>query len=214
MNICKHSIVLLLTFILAACSSPDEPQLIAEYSSEEAIASYPNVAMPEPGNMEIYNATLFIEVRQVDKAAEKAILLANHFEGYLVNSRIWLQNNDKYIHLVLAVPAWRYEDMHTELLRLGELRSEHITGEITSVEEQAWGQYSYFTVQLFPTTTSIPHISLPNWRPVQTVQKAWDVFITIFGFLLDIVIWVVVVVGPFVLLGWIVQLIISKMKVR
>jgi hypothetical protein len=37
---------------------------------------------------------------------------------------------------------------------------------------------------------------------MQTFQRAFGVFVNIFGFLVDIVIWVGVVIGPFLLIGW------------
>ena len=46
-----------------------------------------------------------------------------------------------------------------------------------------------------------------SWRPAvgnpeRTFASALQVFTTIFGFLVDILIWLLVVVGPFVLLVW------------
>ncbi|MBN2550223.1 MAG: hypothetical protein JXB15_13755 [Anaerolineales bacterium] len=41
-----------------------------------------------------------------------------------------------------------------------------------------------------------------GWNPGRTLRSALGVFLSIFGFLADIIIWLLVVVGPFVLLGW------------
>jgi membrane protein required for beta-lactamase induction len=34
------------------------------------------------------------------------------------------------------------------------------------------------------------------------LADAWGVFTAIFGFILDVLIWVIVVIGPFALMGW------------
>jgi hypothetical protein len=52
----------------------------------------------------------------------------------------------------------------------------------------------------------------PAWRPARTLQQAFSVFLSIFGFLTDILIWVVVVVGPFLLIGLGIGLIIRKRR--
>lgn len=202
----KYSILIFLTLILAACSSTGNPQLIAEHPAEAAgaaIAIYPKTTFPTPDQSIIYHANLLLEVRQVDRAADKAILLAEHFEGYLVSSRAWIQNDQKFIHLVLAVPAWHFEEMHAELMRLGNLRSEQISSEDTFIDDHAWEQFSFITVQFHPQTTALPRLTFPDWRPVQTFHKAMDVTAAIFAFLLDVVIWVLVVLGPFLVIGWI-----------
>ncbi len=198
----KYSFLILLTIILAACSSLHAPQLIAEYPDESAIAIYPKTTFPEHEQSIVYHANLLLDVRQVEKAAENAILLAEHFEGYLVSSRSWIQDNEKIVHLVLAVPAWYFEEMRTELIRLGDLRSEQISGNFPSLDDQEWRQYSYITVQLHPKSTALPRLTLPDWRPIQTFHKAIEVTGAIFAFLLDVIIWILVVLGPFVFLVW------------
>jgi hypothetical protein len=212
----KKNVLLLLWLILAlaSCAPMDAPQLIAEHPVEEAIAVYPKIQYPEPGETLIYNAGLTLEVRNVDNAAQKAIQLASALDGYLQSSNTWYQNDDKLIALVLVVPAWRFDEMHTELLKLGKLISEQISGDLIPAEPNSWTQYSYFTVQLHPKDTVMPPISFPDWRPITTFQKAWDVFMAIFGFLVDIVIWILVVIGPFILLGWLGRLLYRKIKIQ
>lgn len=211
MKFCVFLSLLLLSIALASCSSPGVAQLIAEHPADEPIAIYPSIPIPEPGDSITYNATIYLEVRQVDRAAEKAILLADHFDGFMVSTNSWYRKDDKHIQLILAVPAWRFDEMHAELLRLGELRSEQISGEVISPREYPQTQYSYFTIYLQPT---FPKLSLPDWRPIVTFQKAWDVFISIFGFLIDILIWILVLAGPFVLLGWASKKAINRYRKR
>jgi hypothetical protein len=207
-------IFFLLILLLSACALADEPQLIAEHPAEQAIAIYPVLPAPEPGHSIIYHANLLLEVHQVERTADKAIFFAQQFDGYLVNSQSWFQGNEQYIHLVLAVPAWHFADMHVELLKLGELQSEQISGDIISGYDTIQGQYSHFRLQLHPRGNAFGAISLPDWRPIQTFQQAWDVFTAIFGFLLDILIWVLVVAGPFAVAGWLIRRWVKKLQTR
>ena len=86
-------------------------------------------------------------------------------------------------------------------MRLGKLSGEWISSELVSPGSGTTDKYSQITIYLHPRETRLPKISLLNFHPLRTIEKAWGVFVSIFGFLLDIFIWVIVVVGPFVLIG-------------
>ena len=90
-----YCLFLLLIPLLSSCAPANEPQLIAEHPAEQAIAIYPIPPEPEPWQSIIYHASLLLEVHQVERAADKAIRLAEHFGGYLVNSQSWFQNEDR-----------------------------------------------------------------------------------------------------------------------
>jgi len=191
-------LILFLTVMLAACSSPDGPEQIATYPHEAPIA----VAPRYPDTSVVYNATLDLEVSNVERAAERAKEIAFDQNGYLVSSQSWYQDGEKHMTIVLAVPAVRFDDVREDLLRLGSVVGEWISSELANKQTETWETYSQITLYLHPKESAFPEISLPKWRPVRTFEKAWDVFVSVFGFLLDIVIWVVVVAGPFVLIGW------------
>jgi len=188
----------LIAGILTACSQADSPAQIAAHLKEEPIAVY---ARP-PESMLIYNATLDMQVSNVERAAERAKEIAFEQDGYLVSAQSWYQDGEKHTTLVLAVPAYRFDRARDDLLRLGILVGEWISSELVSPGGGVLDTYAQITIYLHPKDSALPEISLPEWRPVRTFEKAWDVFVSIFGFLLDIVIWVVVVAGPFVLIGW------------
>lgn len=190
--------ILLLAILSVACSSSEGPEQIAAFPIETPIAispRYPETAL-------VYNATLDLEVSNVERAAERAKEIAFEQNGYLVSSQSWYQDGKKHMSVVLAVPAFHFDDSRDELLRLGSVVGEWIASELISNEGDYWDTYSQFTLYLHPKESAFPQISLPEWRPVRTFEKAWEVFVSIFGFLLDIVIWVVVVAGPFLLIGW------------
>jgi hypothetical protein len=191
-------LILLLAVLLAACSSSAGPEQIATYPNEAPIA----VAPRYPDSTVVYNATLDLEVSNVERAAERAKEIAFEQNGYLVSSQSWYQDGEKHMNLVLSVPAVRFDDTREALLRLGSVVGEWISSELTNNQGDYRETYSQITLYLHPKTSAFPQISLPEWRPIRTFENAWKVFISIFSFLLDIVIWITVVTGPFVLIGW------------
>jgi hypothetical protein len=50
--------------------------------------------------------------------------------------------------------------------------------------------------------SSIKLPEFPDWHAASTFAQAFSVAAAIFRFLLDAAIWIVVVIGPFVLIGW------------
>jgi len=192
-----------LSILLSACASGGTPRLIASHATEiEPIAIQPIVPAPEIEHEVIYNSVLDLEVSNVDRAAEDAVDLASEYGGFLVNSSSWMQGRDKHTTLVLAIPTRNYEVVHNQLIRIGDLIAEQVYGDLIPAPGNSWEPYSHITVNLQPAAFSFPPISMPNWRPARTFLKAWGVFTSIFGFILDIAIWMVVVLGPFALLAW------------
>ena len=84
----------LLVFILTGCASPeDDPLLIAAYPSEKQITVYP---ITRPNTIVVYNATIDLEVSNVDKTVQKTEGLAYQYGGYLASSQSWFQGDQKY----------------------------------------------------------------------------------------------------------------------
>jgi hypothetical protein len=187
----------LVAAFLSACANADGPEQIAAFPKEEPIAVYPR--MPE--NQVVYNATLDLEVSDVERVAERAKEIAFEQQGYLVSAQSWYRDGEKHSTVVLAVPAPRFDRARDDLLRLGTLTGEWISSELVAAGDGGQDTFSQITLYLHPKESGFPEISLPQWRPVRTFHKAWDVFTSIFGFLLDVLIWVAVVVGPFLLIG-------------
>jgi len=203
-----------LALLLAACSGSATPQLIGSYPKQEAVS--PTYAPPPANLLVVYNAYLELEVRDTDQAARRATQLAYEYGGYLVNSQSWFVEERKYTTLTLAVPVARFEAARQALSRLGALVGESISGDVvrTGYGADEWNVYSNITVQLRPAAPSFSLPPLPRfgWSPVQTFQQAFGVFASIFTFLLDILIWIVVVVGPFVLMGLGVRALIRRFR--
>jgi hypothetical protein len=182
----------LLTLFAAGCSGA--PRQIASYPQEKTVAVYPN------NGSYVYDAYLEMEVRHPDVTAERAIELTQDYGGYLSNSQSWWLDGEEQFSLELMVPAANFDELYTELQRLGMVTSEHIYSRWDGSGD-GWGVYSHITLQLRSKTSDWPTISLGSWRPLDTLREAWGVSAAIFSFLLDMLIWMVVVAGPFVLIG-------------
>jgi len=195
-------LMFLMVLFLAACSSLAEtPQRIAAYPAENQIAVYP---VTPPDMVVVYTANIELTVSNVDKSVEKINNLAYEYGGYLTSSQTWYQENKKHTTVALAVPISHFDTVHRAVLGLGDLVHERVLGELqpAGFGDDEWRTFSTLTVHLHPKASVLPAVTLPDWRPVQTFSKAWDVFAAILAFLVDILIWVGVVAGPFVLLGW------------
>ena len=196
----KNNLILmsmLLVVLLTACSRAGAPEQIATYSMEKPIAVYPQ----PPESTLVYNATLDMEVANVERAVERAKEIAFEAGGYLISAQSWYRDGEKHSTVVLAVPVYRFDLVRDNLMRLGKISGEWISSELVSPDSGTRDQYSQITVYFHPRETRLPEISLSNFRPVRTIEKAFGVFISIFGFILDILIWAIIVLGPFVLIG-------------
>ena len=179
--------------LLAACAAVG-PRQIASYPAD---SREPHAVAPMPAEF-VYDAYMEMEVSDPGAAAGRAKELAEDNGGYLVSSQTYHWDNKTQVTAVLAVPAARFERLHTALLRLGTLKNERISGEW---EGSDWGAYSEVTINFQPSAWAVPELTT-GWNPGRTFRRAIEVFLTLFGFLADVLIWVGVVAGPFVLLAW------------
>ncbi len=184
---------ILLGLLLAACSAAG-PRQIAVYPAD---SHAPQTIAPLPSQF-VYDAYMEMEVSDPANASGRAKELAEDYGGYLVSSQTYHWDNKTQVTVVLAVPAGSFERLHTALLRLGNLKNERISGEW---EGDGWGAYSQVTLNFQPSAWALPNLT-SGWDPGRTFRRAAEVFITLFGFLADVLIWAAVVIGPFALLGW------------
>jgi hypothetical protein len=203
----RVSILVLLVLLLTGCAASAGPVQVASFPLATPIAKYP----PDPI---LYQTYIEVVVADVDRAAETAAYRATAYNGYLVSSDSWYAGGRKVISLELAVPTYNFENLRQELLGLGQVVNESLSGQ--PVDPPPYNhpvEYSQITLQLRKSGYFMPPpVQPPTWRPVRTLHKAFSVFLSIFGFLTDILIWVVVVAGPFLLIGLGIGLIIRKRR--
>ena len=185
---------------LAACGGSATPQLIGAYP-RDAIATY----APPPGSALIaYDAYVDLRVRDVAGAAEQAEALAYDNGGYVAQSRSWYEGDRLHVTLSLAVPVATYAALHEAVLRLGTLQDERVTGSLSYFSDgDRWNTFSTLTVHFAPAEPAWHMPTWPSfgWSPLATFRAAFEVFSGIFTVLVDVLIWITVVLGPFVLLG-------------
>jgi Domain of unknown function (DUF4349) len=193
---------------LTACGSfAATPQLIGSAPRPtESPAQLSGYAAAPENLLVVYNGSLDLEVRDVDAAAQRAAQLAYDYGGYLVESALWRSDGRRYATLTLAVPVGYYDQLYASLLRLGTVSSEYESGSLTALGpyQDEWNTYSHITLSLRPAAalTSLPRLPDTGWNPVRTFLQAFGFVAGILQWLVDILIWVVVVAGPFALLGW------------
>ena len=196
------SILVLIASLLSGCIAA--PIQVASAPHLTPIAKYP----PDPIQ---YQTFLEILVNNVDRAAETAAYRASANDGYLIRSDSWYSDGYKVITLELAVPTYNFENLRSELISLGQVINESLSGKPANPPTyDRFIEYSQITLQLRSTNLFISPIKPSGWDPLRTLQSAWSVFLTIFGFITDILIWILVVAGPFILIALIIRAIIRK----
>jgi len=201
-------LVLILALVLAACGGASAaPQLIGSYPQEpETGAGLPEYAPPARNLLVVYSASLELEARDVDAAADRAAQLAYDYGGYLAESQSWRRDGRKYTTLTLAVPVAYFEAVYAGLLELGTLISENVSGDLRPVGQYGdeWNTFTHITVSLRPAEglVSMPRLTGSGWNPIRTFLQAFGFVAGILQVVVDGLIWVVVVAGPFGLVGW------------
>lgn len=202
----RFSILIFFAFLLTSCAATAGPVQIASFPSLTPIAKYP------PDQI-IYRTYLEVLVSDVDRAAETAAYRASVYSGYLISSNSWYSDGRKIITLELAVPTYNFDNLRSDLISLGQVINENLSGQpANSPPYDNYTEYSQITLQLRSTGYFVPPVEPTGWDPMRTLQRAFSVFLSIFGFLTDILIWVVVVAGPFLLIGLGIGLIIRKRR--
>lgn len=188
-------VLALVAGLLTACSPGSSPQLIG---------SYPRSGAPPADVRVVYTARLTLEVSDVDAAAARAAEYAAAYGGYLAESHAWRQDGRKYASVTLAVPAPNFEALRQALLGLGSLLSETVSGQPKPIGGDDWRTYTHITLDLQPAASliALPPLPAPGWDPGRTLARALGVAYAIFGFVVDLLIWVLVVGGPFMFLAW------------
>jgi hypothetical protein len=184
---------------LAACSG-QAPQLIGSQPKQIGSSGY---SVPAPGGSIIYNAYMEMEVGDVDAAVQAAAQLARDYGGYLAEGR--LRAEDGWNTITVVIPAVYFDSAHNGLLSLGQLTREDISGVPIGGRpgEGLEGAYSKITLHFRQPPGAVWRPwPAPGWNPSRTFERALAWFISIFTFLIDVIIWIVVVGGPFGLMAW------------
>lgn len=201
-----------MVLLLPACAGSATPQLIGSYP-REVVATY----APPRNSVVVYDTYLKLLVADVGVAAEESETLAYSHGGYVSSSQSWYTDGQLHSTLALAVPVAAFDGLYGALLRLGTLEGERLTGSLQpGGDGTAWNVYATITVHLAPEARAWRWPTLPaiGWSPLSTFRAAFTVFAGIFTYMVDIVIWVTVVLGPFALMGLGLRAVIRRWKRR
>jgi hypothetical protein len=202
--------LLLAAAAVAGCAGSATPALIGSYPKVIATAAPPrNVFV-------VYTSDLELSVNSVDTAAIEAGEIAARFGGYLTEANIWSYSNPPQATVTLAIPVAYYQDARKAVSSLGTLTSERLSGDLTIAYGDAarWTTFTHLTLRLTQAKVIAAPRSWPSfgWSPAQTLAQAFGVSAMLFTIVLDIVIWVVVVLGPFVLLGLVIRWVLRQVR--
>ena len=182
--------------VLSAAALEDTPVPIAAYPSPLSELTDSDTLQP----VTVYNITLELEVDDLQAAVSEAVRLNAACGGRLVTSQRWTEEGREVVFLEFAVPDDQSARLHSALLKLGRKTS----GNFATYSRDCLGCLPYAHISLYlrhsPGLVS-PYLS-EGWHPLRTFRAAFRVFTRIFGFLADILIWLAVVGGPFVLIAW------------
>lgn len=198
------SLLFLASVLFAGCSAASAPRLIGSYPSQPP--------QPPAARLVVYNSLLELQVFDVEQATRQAERLTYDYGGYLESSSAWYQGRELCQTLVLAVPQPNYTALRRALLRLGTLQSEQVSGNLASGSTGSWEAYAHITVNLRPWAPSWIWHETPGWNPLRTFGRAMQVAAAIFSFLIDASIWVLVITGPFILLGWGLRALLRRLR--
>jgi hypothetical protein len=192
-----RSLVCLIVLWLVSCSPNQSALQIAVHPKDTPIARYHQYPPL------VYNAYIELDVSNVDRAASQAVRLAIDYGGRQANSYSWYVDNRKHTTLDLLVPSANFMRLRAALIDLGELSSDSTVGvPAAGPSTGPYPEYSQITLHLRSTGFIMPPFRIGSWDPMGTLRSAFSVFVSIFGFLADVAIWLVVVVGPFFLVGF------------
>lgn len=197
----RITVLLLIGLFLIASACSPKPLSSQSITAEKAIpiAIYPTRSI-DINSVTVYNLTLELEVDDPRATAAEAVRLSTDYGGYLVSSQNWQEDGREVVFLEFAVPDDQSARLHSALLQLGNLTAENYA--TYAHDCLACQPFSHISLYLRGCVRRVPPFPAGGWNPLHTLRSATGVFIRIFGFLADIVIWLVVVAGPFILLGW------------
>jgi hypothetical protein len=190
--------LIFLALLLPGCA-PGSATLIASYPHPSDPANPPR---PQPTALN-NSSRLSIEVDDVSFAASQAIDLAQSYGGWVVDRFCRGEGAEQVSNLILAVPASGAERLRRALAGLGQVIDQTTWSDASGCITCAKTSYIYLELTPRPPAwvAEPPASHDQNWSPAWTFQRAWQVTAGIFTFLLDGLIWIAVVAGPFVLIG-------------
>jgi hypothetical protein len=195
----KFVLFLIILILLLAGCAPGSATMIASYPHPSDVANAPRPQATALNN----SSRLSLEVDDVSYATSQAIDLAQSYGGWVVDRYCRGEGAGQVANLILAVPASGAERLRQTLTGLGQVFDQTSWSDDAGCSTCSEISYVYLELTPYPPArVDVPPILHDqNWSPAWTFRQAWQVTASIFSFLLDGLIWIAVVAGPFVLIG-------------
>jgi hypothetical protein len=188
----------LFSLLLAGCSGGNQPLRIAAVPAQSTAS---------------YHAYLMIETPDTDAAARRANQIATDFGGYIVSQRLTTPSGQRMLVLEISVPASQNAPLRTALAHLGTVIEEWKTSDQSNSPLRIYPEPdSTIELYLCQSRYNLLPASTEGWDPRRTVAQAFAVFQTVFSFVVDLLIWVTIVIGPFVLVGWTIWMLVQRYR--
>ena len=199
----------LFLFLLTACSSRNSPLLIAGAPANELIAAYPLTNLPIQSP--VYQGRLELEVRDIQRAVDSILEIAEDNGGFMISIHQWTEDNYPVAQIVISIPAAHFEAAWSQLTRVGRSMGYHVSPDPNPVPG-SFSASSEITITLYQKSWLSLFAGLRNTHLADTLRHAWEILSSLLIFLFDVIVWLLVVVGPFGLLGWGIIKIIRRRK--
>lgn len=192
---------------LGACSGSSNPILLASSPRLTPIAAYPS----DPEFR--YVGYLELLVWDPEQVSKQALILTGQYHGYLLKSTTGYLNGRESLTLEIEVPSENFTALFQGLSRLGKplQQFDSVNDSFVPSSPLEYG-YSRIIVHLIKDKAAPPASKPIRWNPGITFWKAWRVSAGIFSFLADILIWLLVVGGPFIAIGFILWKLAARLQ--
>jgi hypothetical protein len=183
-----------------ACAAQDAPELIGSYPSIPA-GNQTRSNTSKPVEL-VYEAEINLHVGDVYRTSEKIARLASQYGGYLVDSQTWFLGEEDHAQLTIKVPSCNFFPLYNAIKKLGEVEFETYIGEPQYDYSKGidMDEMSEITIHLSATLSWYNTKPVKGWYPLSTFQNALAVSTSIITFIIDVLIWLLVVLCPFVLI--------------
>ncbi|MBA3533626.1 MAG: hypothetical protein H0T73_17050 [Ardenticatenales bacterium] len=196
--------------LMTGCGGTGEPSLIAAQPQEGGAPSH---------ELEVIQSIwIELEVKDLNAAIGRGNDFAVLHGGFQQDASLSTEGQVTRAVLIYSIPTKEVELARRAFLGLGRVLDESIANQVVPVGSGGGQSFSTITVVLHspasPTLTLPTLPSTSTLRPARTFQNAFGVFSTLALALLDIVIWLVVVVGPFALVGYGIHALLRRYQFR
>jgi hypothetical protein len=145
----------------------------------------------------VYDAYLALDVGDPETEAGEAVRIAQDYGGYLVNSYTGNTNGQAAVTLEFRLPPGSFEAALRSFRGLGIVLRETVSGEWIE-DGSGWEPYARIIIFLGQKRSPFNLGEEVGWNPGETLRQALVVSARLVGFFVDLLIWGLVVLGPFV----------------